>query len=110
MIEKNGLLEKVFMILNFKDMKAHIVRHSLHNTRTICFYTEIKKNHTHPDFDKAEFKGNAIVDYHPVYHWELELEDKELRIYDTQEDREVKRLGYLVPSKGWAGSLYVSLF
>jgi hypothetical protein len=64
-----------------------------------CFTVDLKnKTITSPDLSDAKYNGMAVVEYHPVYHWEKVLEkcDKKinLRVFDTQEDREIKRVDY----------------
>jgi hypothetical protein len=51
-----------------------------------------------------------VVEYHPVYHWEKVLDEKEkkahIRVFDTQEDRELKKVGYYIPDESKAGTMY----
>jgi hypothetical protein len=54
--------------------------------------------------------GTALVEYHPVYHWEKDLEMKSkkvhIKVFDTQEDREIKRVDYYLPDHDKGGSMY----
>lgn len=55
----------------------------------------------------------ALVEYHPVYHWEKDIETKgddkkkaHIRVFDTQEDREIKKLDYSMHDENKIGSMY----
>lgn len=55
----------------------------------------------------------ALVEYHPVYHWEKDIEIKggdkkkaHIRVFDTQEDREIKKLDYSMHDENKIGSMY----
>ena len=58
----------------------------------------------------------ALVEYHPVYHWEKDIEIKggdkkkaHIRVFDTQEDREIKKLDYIMHDENKMGSMYALL-
>jgi hypothetical protein len=59
----------------------------------------------------------ALVEYHPVYHWEKDIEIKggdkkkaHIRVFDTQEDREIKKLDYSMHDENKIGSMYALPF
>jgi hypothetical protein len=58
--------------------------------------------------------GTALVEYHPVYHWEKDLEMKSkkvhIKVFDTQEDREIKRVDYYLPDHDKGGSMYAQYY
>jgi hypothetical protein len=74
-----------------------------------CFNMELKKNITGIDLEDADYQGTSVVEYHPVYHWEKLLHEKKekvhIRVFDTQEDREIKKLGYYIPDNDKAGTM-----
>lgn len=74
-----------------------------------CFHKDMKMNITGIDLEDADFQGTSVVEYHPVYHWETIVSKKKekihLRFFDTQEDREIKKIGYYVPDEEKAGTM-----
>ena len=58
--------------------------------------------------------GMAVVEYHPVYHWEKSFKkcnkEIDIRVFDTQEDRELKKVDYHMADAdhrgGKSGSMY----
>jgi hypothetical protein len=75
-----------------------------------CYTMDLKNNTIAGlDLSGADFKGTALVEYHPVYHWEKDLEMKSkkvhIKVFDTQEDREIKRVDYYLPDHDKGGSM-----
>jgi hypothetical protein len=74
-----------------------------------CYYKDVKVNITHPDLSDATYLGTSVVEWHSVYHWEKLLtrknENIHFRLFDTQEDREIKKIGYYLPHEGHAGTM-----
>jgi len=78
-----------------------------------CFTMDLKnKTIKGLDLSDADYKGMALVEYHPVYHWEKDIEIKggdkkkaHIRVFDTQEDREIKKLDYSMHDENKIGSM-----
>lgn len=78
-----------------------------------CFTMDLKnKTIKGLDLSDADYKGMALVEYHPVYHWEKDIETKgddkkkaHIRVFDTQEDREIKKLDYSMHDENKIGSM-----
>jgi hypothetical protein len=77
-----------------------------------CFTKDLKnKTIEGLDLSDADYKGMALVEYHPVYHWEKDIESKDgktkahIRVFDTQEDREIKKVDYRMHDDDKSGSM-----
>merc|ERR1711879_6117 len=89
---------------------------SMSATRSSVFTMDLKnKTIEGIDLSDADYKGMALVEYHPVYHWEKDIEIKgdagddkkkaHIRVFDTQEDREIKKLDYRMHDDSKTGSM-----
>jgi hypothetical protein len=87
------------------DGKKHMAYYIFYDRDQAKCYSMDFKNKTIAglNLDDADYHGTSVVEYHPVYHWEKVLEEKEkkahIRVFDTQEDRELKKVGYYIPDK-----------
>merc|ERR1712070_1344895 len=74
-----------------------------------CFTMDLKnKTIEGLDLSDADYKGMALA----VYHWEKDIEIKggdkkkaHIRVFDTQEDREIKKLDYSMHDEDKIGSM-----
>jgi hypothetical protein len=107
MVEWKGKHYKMEALFCGDKHKAYYVFYD--HDQVKCFHKDTKMNITGIDLDDADFQGTSVVEYHPVYHWEKVLEKKgekaHLRLFDTQEDREIKKIGYYLPESGKAGTM-----
>lgn len=108
MVEWKGKHYKMEALFYGDKQKAYYIFYD--HDQVKCFYKDTKMNVTGIDLEDADYQGTSVVEYHPVYHWEKVLDKKgekvHIRLFDTQEDREIKKFGYYMPEDGKAGTMY----
>jgi hypothetical protein len=108
MIKWKGKHYKMEAIYNGQKGVAQYVFYDRDQVK--CFVKDLKnKTISGLDLHDADFQGTAIVEYHPVYHWEKTFEkgkmNAHIRVFDTQDDRELKKLGYYLIDHDKAGTM-----